>query len=93
MKQEFESSHLAKQLNINQNKFTMEDILKALMGAKCVSMHNNQFRCYGKGCDGQCALFQATLITLRETTTKQVQAVVNDLQLYNAASEYEEETL
>ena len=39
----------------------MEEILKELMNAKCVSMHNNQFRCYGKKCDGQCALFQKTL--------------------------------
>ena len=71
----------------------MEEILKELMNIKCISMHNNQFRCYGKKCDGQCALFQATLITLKETMTKQVQVVVNDLQLYNAASEYEEENL
>ena len=39
----------------------MEEILKELMNTKCVSMHNNQFRCYGKKCDGQCALFQKTL--------------------------------
>ena len=39
----------------------MEKILKELMNTKCISMHNNQFRCYGKGCDGQCALFQKTL--------------------------------
>lgn len=39
----------------------MEEILKELMSTKCVSMHNNQFRCYGKKCDGQCALFQKTL--------------------------------
>lgn len=59
----------------------MEEILKELMNAKCVSMHNNQFRCYGKKCDGQCALFQATLITLKETTTRQ---------FHNAVSEYKE---
>ena len=39
----------------------MEEILKELMNTKCVSMHNNQFRCYGKKCDGQCALFQKTI--------------------------------
>lgn len=39
----------------------MEEILKELMNTKCISMHNNQFRCYGKKCDGQCALFQKTL--------------------------------
>lgn len=44
----------------------MEEILKELMSTKCVSMHNNQFRCYGKKCDGQCALFQATLQALDE---------------------------
>ena len=75
MKQEFESSHLAKQQNINQNKFTMEDILKALMGAKCVSMHNNQFRCYGKKCDGQCAQFQATLFKLENVETEEIEIV------------------
>lgn len=71
----------------------MEDILKALMDAKCVSMHNNQFRCYSKGCDGQCALFQATLTTLKETMAKQVQTVINDLQFHNVVSEYKEENL
>ena len=44
----------------------MEEILKELMSTKCVSMHNSQFRCYGKKCDGQCALFQATLKVLDE---------------------------
>ena len=39
----------------------MEEILKELMNTKCVSMHNSQFRCYGKKCDGQCALFQKIL--------------------------------
>ena len=71
----------------------MEEILKELMNTKCVSMHNNQFRCYGKKCDGQCALFQATLITLKETVAKQVQAVVNNLQFHNTVSEYKEENL
>ena len=39
----------------------MEEILKELMNTKCVSMHNNQFRCYGKKCDGQCALFSTNI--------------------------------
>lgn len=42
----------------------MEEILKELMNIKCISMHNSQFRCYGKKCDGQCALFQETLFQL-----------------------------
>lgn len=42
----------------------MEEILKELMNIKCVSMHNNQFRCYNKGCDGQCAQFQVALFQL-----------------------------
>lgn len=61
----------------------MEEILKELMNIKCISMHNNQFRCYGKKCDGQCALFQATLITLKEITR----------QVHNVVSEYKEENL
>lgn len=44
----------------------MEEILKELMTSKCVSMHNNQFRCYGKKCDGQCAQFQVALQALDE---------------------------
>lgn len=49
----------------------MEEILKELMNTKCVSMHNSQFRCYGKKCDGQCALFQATLFKLENVETKE----------------------
>lgn len=45
------------------------------MNTKCVSMHNNQFRCYGKKCDGQCALFQATLFKLKNVETKEIQMV------------------
>ena len=44
----------------------MEEILKELMNTKCVSMHNSQFRCYGKKCDGQCAQFQVALQALDE---------------------------
>lgn len=51
----------------------MEEILKELMDIKCVSMHNNQFRCYGKKCDGQCALFQAALFALKDIETKEIQ--------------------
>ena len=36
------------------------------MNTKCVSMHNSQFRCYGKKCDGQCAQFQVALQALDE---------------------------
>lgn len=53
----------------------MEEILKELMNTKCVSMHNDQFRCYGKGCDGQCALFQATLFKLKNVETKETKIV------------------
>lgn len=42
----------------------MEQILKELMNTKCVSMHNSQFRCYEKKCDGQCAMFISTLFKL-----------------------------
>lgn len=51
----------------------MEEILKELMNIKCISMHNNQFRCYGKKCDGQCALFQAALFALKDIETKEIQ--------------------
>ena len=43
----------------------MEEILKELMNTKCVSMHDSDYRCYGKKCDGQCALFQKTLIEIQ----------------------------
>lgn len=43
----------------------MEEILKELMNTKCVSMHNDQFRCYGKKCDGQCPMFYATIMQLK----------------------------
>ena len=45
------------------------------MNTKCVSMHNSQFRCYGKKCDGQCALFQATLFKLENVETKEIKMV------------------
>jgi len=42
----------------------MEEILKKLMSVQCVSMHNQMYRCYGKGCNGQCAQFQVALDTI-----------------------------
>lgn len=39
----------------------MEEILKELMNTRCVAMHNPSMRCYGKGCNGQCANFQVAL--------------------------------
>lgn len=44
----------------------MEEILKKLMTSKCISMHDPNYRCYGKECTGQCALFQKTLIDLED---------------------------
>ena len=42
----------------------MKEILKQLMNTKCVSMHDSNYRCYGKKCDGQCAMFVSTLFKL-----------------------------
>lgn len=39
----------------------MEEILKKLMNINCISMHDSNYRCYGKGCNGQCAQFQVAL--------------------------------
>lgn len=39
----------------------MEEILKQLMNTRCVAIHNSSMRCYGKGCNGQCAQFQVAL--------------------------------
>lgn len=44
----------------------MENILKGLMSEKCVSMHDTHYRCYSKGCDGQCAQFQKALMDLED---------------------------
>lgn len=44
----------------------MEEILKNLMNINCVSMHDPNYRCYGKGCNGQCAQFQKTLMDLED---------------------------
>ena len=43
----------------------MEEILKKLMNINCVSMHDSNYRCYGKGCNGQCAQFQVTMESMR----------------------------
>lgn len=43
----------------------MEEILKALMNTRCVAMHNPSMRCYGKGCNGQCAHFQVTIESIK----------------------------
>lgn len=48
----------------------MTEILKKLMNARCVSMHNSSMRCSGKGCDGQCAQFQLALMELEEEKAK-----------------------
>lgn len=42
----------------------MKEILKQLMNARCVAMHNPSMRCYGKECNGQCAQFQVALDTI-----------------------------
>ena len=68
----------------------MEEILKKMMNAKCVSMHNNQFRCYGKGCNGSCAQFQVALMELNEATTRKVKEAIDEMHFYNAVAEYEE---
>ena len=46
----------------------IEDILKNIMNLKCVSMHDNNYRCYGKGCNGSCAQFQIALMDLENLT-------------------------
>jgi hypothetical protein len=48
----------------------MTEILKELMSTRCVSMHNSNMRCSGKGCDGQCAQFQIALMKLHEMNEK-----------------------
>lgn len=53
----------------------MEEILKELMNVRCVSMHDSTMRCFGKKCDGQCALFQATLFKLENVETKEIEMV------------------
>lgn len=68
----------------------MENILKKLMNAKCVSMHDSNYRCYGKGCDGQCAQFQLAMMELNEATTKRVKEAIDEMHFYNTVAEYEE---
>ena len=47
----------------------MEEILKYLMTTRCIAMHNSTMRCYGKGCNGQCAQFQIALEKLKSKNT------------------------
>ena len=54
----------------------MTEILKKLMNARCVSMHNSNMRCSGKGCDGQCAQFQLAIMELEEKKVKNTKAAV-----------------
>lgn len=54
----------------------MTEILKKLMNARCVSMHNPNMRCSGKGCDGQCAQFQLAIMELEEEKVKASRAAV-----------------
>lgn len=68
----------------------MEEILKKMMNAKCISMHDSNYRCYGKGCNGQCAQFQVTLIELNELTTRKVKEAIDEMHFYNTVAEYEE---
>ena len=53
----------------------MEEILKKLMNVRCVSIHDSTMRCFGKKCDGQCALFQATLFALKDVKTEEIKMV------------------
>ena len=66
----------------------MEEILKKLMNSKCISMHNNQFRCYGKGCNGSCANFQAALMAVKEKITEAQKSFVESMTLYNSEQEF-----
>lgn len=68
----------------------MEEILKKIMNAKCVSMHDSNYRCYGKGCNGQCAQFQLAMMELNEATTNKIKAAIDEMRFYNTVAEYEE---
>jgi hypothetical protein len=68
----------------------MEEILKKMMNAKCISMHDSNYRCYGKGCNGQCAQFQLTMMELNEITTRKVKEAIDEMHFYNTIAEYEE---
>lgn len=54
----------------------MTEILKKLMNARCVSMHNPSMRCHGKGCDGQCAQFQSALMELEEEKVRDLRIAI-----------------
>lgn len=66
----------------------MEEILKKMMNAKCVSMHDSNYRCYGKGCSGTCAHFQATLMAVKEKITEAQKSFVESMTLYNSEQEF-----
>lgn len=66
----------------------MEEILKKLMNAKCISMHDSNYRCYGKGCNGTCAHFQATLMAVKEKSTEAQRSLVESMTLYNSEQEF-----
>lgn len=66
----------------------MEEILKKLMNAKCISMHDSNYRCYGKGCNGSCAHFQATLMAVKEKITEAQKSFVESMTLYNSEQEF-----
>lgn len=54
----------------------MTEILKKLMNARCVSMHNSNMRCSGKGCDGQCAQFQLAIMELEEEKVRALRVAI-----------------
>lgn len=54
----------------------MTEILKKLMNARCVSMHNPSMRCHGKGCDGQCAQFQLAIMELEEEKVRALRVAI-----------------
>ena len=66
----------------------MEKILKKMMNAKCVSMHDSHYRCYGKGCDGSCASFQVTLMEVKEKITEAQKEFIESMTLYNSEQEF-----
>lgn len=66
----------------------MEEILKKLMNLRCISVHNDQFRCYGKGCNGSCSSFQVALMAINEKTTEAQKSFVESMTLYNSEQEF-----
>lgn len=71
----------------------MEEILKQLMNARCVAMHNPSMRCYGKECNGQCAQFQVALDSIRSKNLEWLNTYthnVNDSGVCLSFSEFKE---